>query len=342
MSALRRPRFWIGVAIGVLCLWLALRNVPFADLGHALAGVRYAWLLPAAALQLLGVLARARRWVVLLDREDRLADSFWAQGVGYLFTNVFPMRLGEPARVLVMSRRCGLPVVQVGASAVVERLLDVAAVVAILILVLPWMHVPALVIRAGASFGGLVLLALFLLVAAVRFGQRGEALLRSLCERARLLPAEGIVARWRELVGGLLPLTRRRTALRALGWSAVCWALSVATYWCVIRAFQADGALMEAAFMVVALSLAVSVPSSPGFVGVFQLAGQQALVLPFGAKYDAAAALAITLAGHLTYYLLTTVLGLLGLWRLGESFAGLERLVAIGRPAREPAPREVV
>ena len=69
--------------------------------------------------------------------------------------------------------------------------------------------------------------------------------------------------------------------------------------------------------MVVALSLAVSVPSSPGFVGVFQLVGKQALVLPFGAKYDMATALAITLGLHVVYYLVTTILGLIGLMKLG-------------------------
>ena len=79
-------------------------------------------------------------------------------------------------------------------------------------------------------------------------------------------------------------------------------------YWCIIRSFQADGAFLEATFMVVALSFAVAVPSSPGFIGIFQLVGQQALVLPFGAKYDESQALAITVTAHLTYYLLTTAL----------------------------------
>jgi uncharacterized membrane protein YbhN (UPF0104 family) len=70
------------------------------------------------------------------------------------------------------------------------------------------------------------------------------------------------------------------------------------------------------------------VPSSPGFVGVFQLVGQQALVLPFGSKYDLATALAITLTAHLTYYLLTTLLGLVGLLYVGESVLGLGRAVS--------------
>ncbi len=109
MGLLRARGFWLGSCLSLLCLWLAARSVPFADLGHSLATASYIWLLPAFAFQLLGVVCRAQRWVVLLNTEGRLKDSFWAQGVGFLFTNVFPLRMGEPARVLLMSERCALP-----------------------------------------------------------------------------------------------------------------------------------------------------------------------------------------------------------------------------------------
>ncbi len=125
MAMLRKSRLWIGIGLSLLCLWLALRNVPFADLGRALAQTRYVWLVPAIVLEVLAVAARGRRWEVLLCREGILAEAFWAQGIGYLFTNILPLRLGEPARVIVLSGRCRLPLVQVAASAAtgnVERL----------------------------------------------------------------------------------------------------------------------------------------------------------------------------------------------------------------------------
>jgi hypothetical protein len=79
---------------------------------------------------------------VILSKEHNFSDSFWSQSIGYLFTNVFPLHLGEPARVFVMSSRCSMPIAQVAASALVERLLDVVVILVALLLVLPWMHVP--------------------------------------------------------------------------------------------------------------------------------------------------------------------------------------------------------
>jgi hypothetical protein len=56
--------------------------------------------------------------------------------------------------------------------------------------------------------------------------------------------------------------------------------------------------------------------------------------LPFGGKYDAATALAITLTAHIVYYLITTAMGIVGLWRLGESFAGLWQAIRPGSRSR--------
>ncbi|MGH2461978.1 MAG: lysylphosphatidylglycerol synthase transmembrane domain-containing protein [Chloroflexota bacterium] len=332
MRGLINAKTLIGVAISLVCLWLALRDVPLGDLGQAMAGGNYVWLIPAIGLQLLSVLARAQRWAVLLGQLGRLADAFWAEGIGYLFTNIFPLRLGEPARVLVMSDRCKLPFFQVAGSAVLERLLDVATMVVVLLLVLPWMTVPTLVARAGMTFAALVLLALVVVVLLARFGTHSEALLIAIGSRFRFLPIDRLVIRWRELVVGLARLTELKVLLPACGWSAITWALTIGVYWCAMHAFAPRATAIEASFMVVALAFAIAVPSSPGFIGVFQLIGQQALVIPFGAKYSMTEALAITVTAYLTYYLFSTTLGVVGLARLGQSFANVGR-AALSRPA---------
>ena len=159
MSLLRSWRFWLGFAVSLLCLWFALRRVPLGELARLLADTNPRWLLTAVIMQLLAVITRARRWVVILGKKARLADCFRALSIGYLFTNVFPLMLGEPARVIVMTERSQLPVMQVAASALVERMLDVMTIVLALLLTLPWMKVPALVSRAGVLFGGIALAA---------------------------------------------------------------------------------------------------------------------------------------------------------------------------------------
>jgi uncharacterized protein (TIRG00374 family) len=250
--------------------------------------------------------------------------------------------MGEPARVIIMAERCKLPIIQVAASAVVERVLDVVTIVLALIFVLPLMNVPTLVMRTGMTFGFLSFIAIVVSLLAVRFRSASERLLQYLLKAVPALPTEAIVGRWRELIVGLAPLARSQVALQGAVWSLASWAFSIGMYWCVLRSFQPDGSIVEAVFMVVALSFAVTVPSSPGFVGIFQLVGQQALVLPFGAKYEATNALAITMTAHLIYYLLTTILGIVGLWQLGESFAKLGRMIKSKKLTRKVTSRKAI
>jgi uncharacterized protein (TIRG00374 family) len=320
-------------------LWLAFRQVPFDTLGQALSQADYLWLVPAVALHLLAIFVRAVRWQTLLGAREILPETFWAQGVGFLFTNAFPFRMGEPARIVVLSGKTRMPLLRVAASVVVERMLDVATVLGLLALALPWMDVPPLVIQAGQLFAVVLAVGVFGLILLVRLRRWTEATLRGVLNRLRL-PADSLLARWDEIVEGVLPLTRPGTALQSVAWSIGVWALYVGFYWFVLRAFRPDPTPVEATFMVVALALAIAVPSSPGFIGVYQLAGQQALSLPFGGRYDPSTALAVTLVSHLAYYLLTSSLGAIGLAKMGATFAELGRTLLRGgirsKPPRGP------
>ena len=144
-----------------------------------------------------------------------------------------------------------------------------------------------------------------------------------------------MTAYWRQFIDGFLFLANWTTTLQAVLYSVITWGLSVLAYWCVLQAFEPKSTFVEAAFMVVSLSLAVTVPSSPGFIGVFQYVGQQALVLPFAGKYSASSAFAIVLTAYLTYYLLTSSLGIIAMLRLRQSFKNLGRKITTGLGIRK-------
>src|SRR5688572_24773111 len=160
---------FVGLSITAICVWLAFRDVPYTEITKVISGGNYYWLIPAAIAQLLAILMRSQSWVELLDRKHQLEASIWSQGIGYLFTNLFPLRLGEVARVLVMSEKCKMPVVQVAGTAIVERLLDVSTMIFALVMILPWMHVPSAIIRSGQIFGAFVLVGILVIVLLARF-----------------------------------------------------------------------------------------------------------------------------------------------------------------------------
>ena len=261
-----------------------------------------------------------------MGQKDMLETSIWSQGIGYLFTNLLPFRLGEVARVLVMSERSKMPVAQVAGTAIVERLLDVGTMILALLLVLPWMQVPIAIVRSGEIFSVLVLLGILVIILLARFKEASFILVDRVCAVFSFLPKTKILAGWAELIEGLTPLLHGFIAFKVIVLSILGWLFSGVVFFCAIQTFQPTGLFLEAIFMMVSLSFAVIVPSSPGFIGVFQFIGQQSLVIPFGLKYSVSSALAIALMAHLVYYIPSTLLGIIGLWRIGQSFAGLMQL----------------
>src|SRR5437870_346979 len=133
----QKSQWLLSVAISVTCLAIAFRGVGLADLRRSLQSANYWWLLVYPVLGIALNVIRAEIWRVLLRRRAAATEAFWAYSVGFLVNNVLPLRLGEAARVAVLAVRRGLPVVEVGAAAALERVLDLVAVLAILAGVLP-------------------------------------------------------------------------------------------------------------------------------------------------------------------------------------------------------------
>lgn len=320
-----------AVLISGTALWLAARQVRMDELRWALSRATFLWLLPYPVICIALNILRGEIWRQLLRRRVGTAEAFWAYSVGFLANNVLPFRLGEVARVVVLSTRCQRPVVEVAAAAGLERLLDMAALSLMLVIVAPVVaRVPGLT-SAAVLVVALVGVALMTVVALTRFRQAPAAIVERVTRR--LPPALGQAAaeRWRDLTRGLAVLLQPRIGIPTAAASIVVWILTVLLQWLVLRAFQPEAGAADAAFMVAAVSLAIALPAAPGFVGVYHWAGQQALVTAFPLRYDASTALAAATVAHAVSYGTSTALGLVGLWYFGMPPAAITAVLRDGR-----------
>jgi uncharacterized protein (TIRG00374 family) len=325
-------RIVIGLLVSGVCLALALRSVPLGELAEILEQANYAWLLAGLAVQGLLMVIRAARWQRLIDVPTRFGDVFWAQAVGLFGNNALPLRAGEAARVMVLSRRSGVPWPRVAASVVLERALDVASVLTLLVALVMAVPVPPLIAASGAALAGALLAAGTVIVILLAMGPRSEQIIGWALSPLPVRFSVPIRKAAIEVLDGFRVVHGPSDAVRMVGWSALAWAGSATTFWLAIQAVTPGGLPIHALFATVALSIGVSLPSSPGFIGVFQYVGQQALVQPFPGQYSLGAALAITLLAHLIYYIPTTLTGAFAIMRLSIPVRELRRPVLADRP----------
>ncbi|MDQ3702403.1 MAG: flippase-like domain-containing protein [Chloroflexota bacterium] len=307
-----------GLAISVVCLWLAARGLELAEVGRALAGAHYLWLLPALALYFAGVWVRAVRWHLLLLPVAVLpaARLFPVVVIGYMANNVLPARLGEIARCYLLRQRDGVPQSAALATVLLERVMDGITMLVFMagaLLFLPFS--PGLYrLMGGAAvlFGGTA-------VVLVAVATRPALGMRLVAAATRPLPAH-IGERVRPLAtsffSGLAALGtgegpsghggRGGALLRVGALSGTAWLLEAGMYFTLMYAFPLAPSLPLAVLTTAVANLGTLIPSSPGYVGVFDFLGRSVLT-QFGVPQEVA--LAYILVVHAALVVPISLLG---------------------------------
>lgn len=307
----------LEISISLVCLWLALRGIDFALLWKALAEAQWIWVAPAILLITLMSLVKAWRWQILFLPEHRVPFGavFTAQSAGYLASNVFPGRVGELVRLVLLASEQPVGAARILSTIVVERLLDLLSVLAVLVLLLPFIELPAWMMRSAQVLGIGALAATAVIVILSFWKERVLGWAHSILGHIRFLDRPGVYRAIEHLIDGFAALRGRRgPALILL--SFLAWALVIGEAWCIRMAVQADAPLTGMIFAVVLTSLGMVAPSSPGYIGVFHFLVIEAL-RPFGVPDTTA--MSVALIWHAVNYVVLSLEGVIMLWVHGTS-----------------------
>lgn len=342
-------RFWFGVAISVVCLWLAFRSARWAELAAAVRTVDWTILGLAALAALLDLFLRAVRWRKLLVPISKvsLADSFSFLSIGALANSVLPLRAGEIIRPVLLGEKRHLSKSAVFATVVVERLLDVLALVVLALVLLLVMPIPPAVRNTVVVLGVAGLAALLVLWwVAGRLDQGDRSLPARLSdhrsgERPRriagveLRPLLGKGwAMFQSFAGGLAVMRTPRLAASASVYTAAAWGASLLYIWLVMAACHLDLPWTASLMVLVIVNVGAAIPSSPGGLGIVHLLAILALT-PWNVEQSQALTFAIMI--HAVLLAVVVATGLICLWREGVGLRQLASSVPSETPASSAA-----
>jgi glycosyltransferase 2 family protein len=269
----------LGVVVSLLAIYLIVSQVDLNRLGVALRTARYEYVLPAALLLVAGLATRAARWRVLLSGALPLGRAFSITNVSYLVNGLLPLRIGEVARAVLANRVTPpVPVLKSASSIIVERMLDLLAVLVLLGFALA--SGPALPqeYRSAALVTIPLLLAGFgVLIVLASQRRRVEVALGALVEWVPALQKLNVAAWSSHFLDGLLPLTQPGLLLRALLWTGASWGLSLAAGYILMFAFYDQADWATTALYIAAAAFVIAVPAVPGNIGTYEWAIMLAL-----------------------------------------------------------------
>jgi uncharacterized protein (TIRG00374 family) len=295
----------LGIAVSALLLFLAARNVELGAVLPLLGQANYFFLALAGAAALIAVWLRAWRWRYLIpdSRTMKTANLFSATMIGFMGNNLLPLRIGDFARAYIAARKERTTASAILATVVLERLLDVFAILAMLGVIFFHMPLPSWIANSFfimLAIGGAAWIMLL-------FMQRlSAAIVGWLCG---LLPSR-YQNRLREFVAaffnGLAAMRDRRNLAIALLLSIPIWTTYALGTYAALKACAIDAPFAASWVVLAFVGIGVSLPSAPGFVGTFQFFTVAALAL-FAVEQQQA--FGFSLLHHLAQYIPVTLYG---------------------------------
>jgi uncharacterized protein (TIRG00374 family) len=304
-------RTGVAFAISGGLLWFTLHGLDFGELERVLKSSSVTWIGVSLALYWLEMAVRAMRWRMLLRPVAALTAGqvLLSLVIGYAANNALPARLGEVFRAHFLGKRYSVSRPAAMATIVVERLLDVVAVLACAaagLAVMAGDGDQATLSRTRSNIvTGLIVatvVALVLVLALYALAAYGRtAMKRGSARRQRVFASA---------LAGLQPVSRPAQLLSLIAPTVLVWVCNGLSMAAVLLAVGIHPSAPTVALLLGVAGIAAALPAAPANLGTLQYA----FIVSLGAAGHAAAPAfaaatlvqvfllgSVTLAGALLY-----------------------------------------
>lgn len=292
-----------GTVLSIVLLVIVLIRLDWQTFFTTLKTIRFFQVLLAVVAVMTMICLRSLRWNLITDLPLTQFKHFWqALNIGYLGNFIYPVRAGEVLRIGAIHHFTPLTLGHAATSAVIDRVIDVITL-GLFMLVVLWMHGQRVDPSIGTGAVSVFFLATLFLILLVVY-------VDTLYKKARNWTAQGkwqfIKVWYLHALEGIQAFQQARNLLAILPLSILIFFVDFYGMWQIMQAFgwslPFDAALTTGVFLIVGVSL----PSTPGYIGIYQVACILALGL-YGV--DESSAVAYSMILQLVSF---TVIGLQG------------------------------
>jgi uncharacterized protein (TIRG00374 family) len=313
----------LGLAVGALFLWLAIRDVQWALVTASLRDANLWLTFPFLVSLGLFYWLKAIRWSYLLLPAKKVSarDLVPPMIIGFAGNNVLPVRLGELLRVFVLGKEQNIPKSMVLATVVLERMFDAIS----LLIILTTATYVASIISVDLTTVRRLLMVVVVITFTAAYGIvfAPKWLAQTAKSALAVLPdsfGESVSVRFGYLQQGFASLRQKKALVQIFLNSLVQWLFMSFCVVLAIQAFNVNVPPVAAIFVLGLVVAGISIPSAPGFVGTIEYC----FVLGLGFfGVDASAALGIGLFYHAITFTSVTLAGAFCLRRYNTSLGRL-------------------
>jgi hypothetical protein len=298
----------LGLALSAAAIVMLGRSIDVGEAVRAVGRASIPWFLAANLLTIVVYWLRSLRWRSLLKphASPTVGRLFSANMVGFLAINVLPARLGELVRAFALARSERISTAAVLGSVAVERILDLVFLgifwaLSLLFAPLPawfkWSGYATIAIAVAVGGGIWILNAARGRSSRLKSGVMARVPHRMKDRFSSAVSAFGV---------GIQIIGRPALLAEATFWSAASWLVSSVVFLMVGQSLGITLPFWSTFVLTFIVCVGISLPSSPGFIGVMEWA----CVVGLGfLNVRGPEALAFAILYHLTQLVPLVVLG---------------------------------
>lgn len=301
-------KFYVGIIIGIVFLYLAIRNTEFVKTIRVMENVLLMPILACLGLRTIALWTRGIRWKMILKQKKEVSSTtvFRILCIGEMGNYLLPARIGDVIRGMMMAKRENISNGFSLTSVFVDRLLDLL-VVSILFawfsLALAYPHWMKEVGYWAGSALVIVVIGCFVLLWGRDRIKRSTKTMFSRVPKVTGKDNQLLVS----LVDGLAVMRNWRQMIRATSMTFILWGIYSAAFYFVLLGLQIELVWYASVVAVTTVALGQTLPSTPGYVGTTEFFMVSVLTW---FSVDRSTALACALVSHGLQYLVIVGIGL--------------------------------
>ncbi len=309
MSPRRKRQLYnlFGILLSAYFLYYCFHSLDREALRQIFAVPRPWLLLTVVALNFVVMAVRTQIWKDLVNPLTRINFStlFDIIHLGYMANNLLPLKAGEFFRASFVAKKWKIPYTQVLTTVGLERYFAGFSLMLLFFVVTFFLQVP-LWIKTGAY--GIIAVLISVQISLLFLWIRKPDLKKWEMKHPILYR---IILTFSHIGEGSQPLRSGKSFLWLLLLALLAWVAQLAMLKLIESAYNLHLPVMASLFVLVAINLAIALPSAPGNLGTFEFASvlaysfigvDKATGLGIGIFFHFLQAIPITLVGFFYYY----------------------------------------
>ncbi len=296
----------IGLIVSAFLFYLAVRGLRLELIVETMKKIEPKLLFFPVFFIMLSCMISAFKWSRIVGYGVRFKDTFGSLLIGLFINNVLPARIGEIVRAYSLSRKKTISLSYSVSTVLLDRFFDLVGLLVITFIFFPRSTLPPRISKLLIGFVAFMLFCTGILISASRENFLARVI-EKLAKKGRPY-SEKLINRIVEIHLNMKRINSPSNLLYLSFLSFFQWLSMSVSLFLVIRSFGVEINPYHVPFVCALLNMGITLPSSPGYVGLYQFLLVYLLSLFGVPKHEG---FSISVIYHAAWYVPYNLFGLL-------------------------------